>query len=152
MTTLLSKCIRVAGALIGGYVAWGICATVLDILLRFIMPGYLAAEPTLQFTPGMMAARLALPGAMPSVAAGYLCAWIARGDRRVVVALGVVLLVSFLPAHYRLWSSFPAWYHLTFLASLVMLTLLGAKLRGRGDELPSPTTESPGAAPTIEPR
>jgi hypothetical protein len=77
----------------------------------------------------MMVARLALPGAIPSIGAGFASAWIARGDRRVVAALAIILLALFLPAHYRLWAQFPVWYHLAFLGSLILLTLLGAKLK-----------------------
>jgi uncharacterized protein (DUF983 family) len=77
----------------------------------------------------MMIARLALPGAVPSVGAGFVSAWIARSDRRVIVVLIIILLAIFLPAHYRLWEKFPLWYHLTFLGSLILLTLLGARLK-----------------------
>jgi hypothetical protein len=38
---------------------------------------------------------------------------------------GLILLVAFIPQHIALWNSFPVWYHLTFLLSLVPLTYLG---------------------------
>jgi uncharacterized membrane protein YhdT len=98
------------------------------MLLRFALVGYAAAEPHLQFTLGMMIARLALPGAIPSVGAGFVSAWISRGSRRVIAVLVIILLAAFLPAHYQLWTKFPLWYHLTFLTSLIVLTLLGAKI------------------------
>jgi hypothetical protein len=120
--------IRPAIAVVVGFLVWIACATALDILLRFTLPGYAAAEPSLHFTSGMMIARLALPGAVPSIVAGFVSAWIARGNRRATVALAVILLLAFLPAHYRLWTRIPLWYHLTFLASLLLLTLVGAKL------------------------
>jgi len=121
--------IRAAVPVIVGLIVWVACATGLDIVLRFTLPGYAAAEPQLQFTLPMMIARLALPGAVPSVCAGFATAWAGRGDRRPVIAVAVILLLMFIPAHYRLWSQFPIWYHLTFLGSLVLLTLLGARLR-----------------------
>jgi hypothetical protein len=62
----------------------------------------------------------AVPGAVPSVCVGFATAWAGRGDRRPVIAVAVILLLMFIPAHYRLWSQFPIWYH---------LTLLGARLR-----------------------
>jgi hypothetical protein len=120
--------IRAVVAVMAGLVVWLICATAMDILLRFTLPGYAAAEPQLQFTLTMMIARLALPGAIPSIAAGFASAWISRGNRRVTAALAIILLVVFLPAHYHLWAKFPLWYHLTFLSSLLLLTWLGAKL------------------------
>jgi len=121
--------IRVVIAVVVGLVVWGIVATGLDILLRFALTGYASAEPHLNFTLGMMIARLALPGAVPSVIAGFVSAWIARGDRRVTALLIIILLAAFLPAHYRLWTKFPLWYHLTFLGSLILLPWLGARIK-----------------------
>jgi hypothetical protein len=119
---------RAALAVVAGLVVWGIVATGLDILLRYTLTGYASAEPQLNFTLGMMIARLALPGALPSLGAGFVSAWIAPGERRVVAVLTIILLAAFLPAHYRLWAKFPLWYHLTFLGSLVLLPWLGARL------------------------
>ncbi len=121
--------IRATIAVAVGLIVWVIIANALDVLLRAVLPGYAAAEPHLHFTLEMMVARLALPGAIPSVAAGFASAWIARGDRRVVAVLVIILVALFLPTHYRLWALFPVWYHLTFLGSLVLLTLLGARLK-----------------------
>jgi hypothetical protein len=121
--------IRATIAVAVGLIVWVIIAIALDVLLRAVLPGYAAAEPHLHFTLEMMVARLALPGAIPSVAAGFASAWIARGDRRVVAVLVIILVALFLPTHYRLWALFPVWYHLTFLGSLVLLTLLGARLK-----------------------
>jgi hypothetical protein len=120
--------IRFDIAVVVGVIVWILCATALDILLRFTLPGYAAAEPGLHFTLSMMIARLALPSAVPSIVAGFVGTWSARGNRRAALVLGFILLLAFLPAHYRLWTQFPLWYHLTFLASLPLLTLLGATL------------------------
>lgn len=121
--------IRAAIAVVAGVIVWVVVATVLNLLLRAAMPGYTAAEHELHFTLGMMLARLALPGAIPSVCAGFVSAWIARGNSWVIVTLIVILLAVFLPAHYNLWAKFPLWYHLTFLGSLILLPLLGARLK-----------------------
>ena len=42
-----------------------------------------------------------------------------------------MLLAGFIPQHITLWEKFPVWYHLTFLLSLIPLTLLGGKLELR---------------------
>lgn len=120
--------IRAAIPVIVGLIVWVVCATGLDILLRFTLPGYAAAEPQMHFTLPMMIARLAVPGAVPFLCAGFATAWVGRGDRRPVIAVAVILLFMFLPVHYRLWIRFPIWYHLTFLGSLLLLTWFGAKL------------------------
>jgi len=121
--------IRSTIAVIAGLLAWGICAVVLNLLLRLTLPGYTAAEPQMQFTTGMMLARLALPGGIPSVAAGFIGAWITPRNGRVIAVLMTILLLVFVPAHYNLWTKFPLWYHVTFLGSLILLTWFGAKLR-----------------------
>jgi hypothetical protein len=45
-------------------------------------------------------------------------------------ALGCVLIALFLPEHYMIWHRLPVWYHLTFLCSLIPLTILGARVGG----------------------
>ncbi|HEY3075248.1 MAG TPA: hypothetical protein VGJ74_08755 [Burkholderiales bacterium] len=46
------------------------------------------------------------------------------------MALGQVARGSAgIPVHYTLWNRFPAWYHVLFIASLVLFTLLGAMRR-----------------------
>jgi hypothetical protein len=120
--------IRAIVAVIVGLLAWAVSATGLDILLRHVLTGYAASEPQMQFTLTMMFARLALPGGIPSIVAGFAGAWISRKNGRVTAALAVLLLLVFLPAHYKLWTKFPLWYHVTFLGSLIVLTWLGAKL------------------------
>src|SRR5438128_720355 len=46
-----------------------------------------------------------------------------------VLVLAALLLPIFIPVHYALWHKFPAWYHVLFIASLVLFTLLGAMRR-----------------------
>jgi hypothetical protein len=89
------------------------------------------------FTPAMLLARLIL-GALASLGAGLVGAWISRGQRRAIVVLTVVLLAVFIPVHYRLWEKFPLWYHLTFLLSLAVLPALGGKFIPFNREAPSP--------------
>ncbi|MEO8976906.1 MAG: hypothetical protein ABI552_14255, partial [Casimicrobiaceae bacterium] len=113
-------------AVIGGLVTWTVVATLFNLAIRVSWPDYAAVEKAMAFTPAMMAARLVL-GVLASLCAGFAAAWIARGDRRPVYVLAAVLLAFFLPVHYQLWLSFPAWYHATFLVSLVIVTLLGGR-------------------------
>jgi hypothetical protein len=120
---------RAALAIITGLLVWAGCAIAFDFLLRAILPGYHAAEPTMDFTLAMMLGRLALPGALPSLVAGFVTATIAPGRPRVITILAVILVVVFLPSHYYLWNKFPLWYHVTFLGSLILLTSCGARLQ-----------------------
>jgi hypothetical protein len=118
---------RSIGAFMAGLVAWILAASVLDRVLRMGLAGYAAAEPTMSFTLGMMAARLAI-GALTSVIAGAVVASIARSGTLLAGGLGTLILVAFIPSHVKLWSTFPIWYHLTFLVTLVPLVVLGAWL------------------------
>ena len=114
----------------GGLVAWFLVATALNSLLRVSWPGYAQAELPMTFTLAMMAARL-LVGGLSSVGAGLVLAWIAKRAGIPAKVLGTVLIALFIPVHYTLWDKFPVWYHLIFLASLMPLALLGARLMPR---------------------
>jgi len=140
--------IRATTAVIAGIVAWAVVATGMDLILRATLSGYALAEPQLHFTLGMMLARLAVPGAVPSLAAGLITAWISRGNGRIVTLLAVILFFVFLPSHYALWSKFPWWYHLTFLGSIFLLTACGAVLARKAFSTPAATIEPPASAST----
>ena len=125
---------KTVAAVIVGLVTWILVATIVNFPLRAWWPHYHEAETAFNFTLGMKLVRLAL-GALASVCSGFVAAWIANGRRPAAIALGILLLVLFIPNHYLLWEKFPVWYHLTFLVSLFPLTLLGAMLKlpgGRG--------------------
>lgn len=122
-------------AVLAGVLVWLLVATIVNRLLRMGLAGYAAAEPAMAFTLTMQWWRLAM-GALSSVVAGYATARLAGAQQAggaprasaAATILAVVLLVFFLPVHYTLWTKFPAWYHLLFLASLPALTMLGARL------------------------
>jgi hypothetical protein len=118
---------KTIGAVVAALGMWIFVATVLNLPLRTSWPHYHEAEIAFNFTLTMKLARLAL-GAISSVAAGFVAAWIGNRRIRAATVTGVILLGLFIPNHYLLWSKFPVWYHLTFLVSLVPFTLLGAAL------------------------
>ena len=119
---------RAAGAVLGGLVAWIVVATLLNLPLRFGWPAYAAVEEAMVFTLAMLIARLVI-GALASLAAGFTAAWISRRKPIAAWVLVIVLLAMFIPRHYQLWERFPAWYHVVFILSLVVFTLLGAMRR-----------------------
>lgn len=112
-------------AVIAGFVAWWIVASIVSLGLRAAWPTYAAAEPEMHFTLAMLFARL-LMGAFSTIVAGLVTARIARPSRRANLALGAVLLLFFVPVHIQLLDAFPLWYHAFFLGSLVPLALLPA--------------------------
>jgi hypothetical protein len=119
--------IRTIGAIIAGLVAWFVIATILDRGMRLFWPEYAAALPAMAFTLPMMFARLA-EAAATTLASGFINRLIARTPLWPAAVQGVILLLLFLPIHYKVWHNFPVWYHFTFLGYLIPLTLLGAAL------------------------
>lgn len=118
---------KTIGAAVAAVITWFLVATVLNLALRACWPHYHEAELAFNFTLAMKLARLVL-GAISSLGAGFVAAWIGRGRIGAATLTGIVLLGLFIPGHYRIWSKFPVWYHLTFLVSLLPLTLLGVTL------------------------
>ncbi len=121
--------LRLIGGAVAGIVAWVVIVSALDIGLRHFWPDYAAVEKAMTFTLPMMAARLSMSG-VSSLVGGAVAAVAGRSTRAALVA-GTILALIFLPIHYSLWSRFPLWYHLTFLISLPLLSVVGAQLAGR---------------------
>jgi hypothetical protein len=120
--------LRLIGGTLAGIIAWIVIVTLLNLGLRHGWHEYAAVEKAMAFTLPMMAARLSI-SALSSLASGLLAAVIDRGGW-AALASGAILLLLFLPVHYSIWDKFPIWYHLTFLISLPLLSLVGGSLRG----------------------
>ena len=117
--------LRAIGALIASLVLWMVVATVIHRLMCIAWPAYAVATPTVSFTLSMKIARLAL-STFCTLLAGATARRISPA-RWVPVAVGCVLIALFLPAHYMLWNRLPVWYHLTFLLSLIPLSMIGSR-------------------------
>jgi hypothetical protein len=115
---------------VAGVLGWLALITAGGLLIRALWPAYADAEPTMSFDIAMKVARLAL-SSVALVLAALVAVKVARNSRAVALVLGLVLLAAFIPIHYQLWSKFPVWYHLTFLASLIALPLLTYTLVGK---------------------
>ena len=123
----MPKAIKIVLGVLIGFVVWFVVATVGNLIIRGMVPGYTEAEPATRFTLPMLFARLGL-GAVSSVAAGLVCALSVRSAPSAVVFFAVALVLFFIPVHYSLWVPFPLWYHAAFLLSLAPLVWFGAKL------------------------
>ena len=119
--------LRTILATIAGFVVWFAVATVGNLVIRWLLPGYVAVEKAMNFSLGMLVARLVL-GALASFAAGAGCAAIARNAHAATYLFAAVLLIFFVPVHVSLWTKFPVWYHIVFLGSLIPLVVFGARL------------------------
>lgn len=118
---------RTLASIVAGLVAWAIIVTLLNLGLRAAIPGYHAAEASLQFTLAMKIGRLG-EAALTSIAAGIVVGLIAPPKNWIPWAVGLLILLMFLPVHIGLWSKFPVWYHLAFLVPLAPLVALGSLL------------------------
>jgi hypothetical protein len=119
--------LRVVLAIAAGFVVWFAVATVGNMAIRWFLPGYVEVEKAMDFSLGMLVARLLL-GAVSSLASGAACVVIGPSTRVAVYLFSLLLLVLFVPVHVNLWGKFPLWYHIVFLGSLIPLVLLGARL------------------------
>ena len=128
---------RTVGSIVAGLVAWAVVVTFINFGLRAGIPGYHAAEATLDFTLTMKIARLVM-AAVTSIAAGAVMSLIEPSRRWAPWVAGLIILAMFLPVHVSLWAKFPVWYHLSFLVPLAPLVALGATLgRNRVRQLPA---------------
>jgi hypothetical protein len=121
--------LRQIGGVVSGVVVWFLIANVGNHVLRVTWPGYSEVEVAKTFTLGMLIARLLL-GAISSLCAGFVTAWVSNRSVLAIKSLAGLLLIVFLPV-ITLWERFPPWYHVIFLASLVVVTLLGGLLYPR---------------------
>ena len=117
-------------ACLAGLLTWVVVVSVIDRVLRLSLPGYTAAEQTLQFTLAMKWARL-LMAIVTSLAAGAVTHWVSRLGRTAPLIVGSVVLAMFIPVHIAIWSKLPVWYHLTFLLTILPAVLVGALLPSR---------------------
>ena len=127
MSWPMSKAIKIALGILVGLVVWFVVATFGNFAIRGLITGYADAEPAMRFTLPILLARLGL-GAVSSLAAGFACGALSRSTPVTIKLFAGLLVVFFIPVHYSLWTQFPLWYHLVFLASLAPLALLGAML------------------------
>lgn len=115
---------------VAGLVVFVAVATIGGLILRLSWPAYASVAAAMTFTLPMLITRLSI-GAVATVSAGFVTALIARRSIRATLTTGVLLLVGFVPQHIQIWARFPAWYHLTFLLSLLPLTYLGGRAAQR---------------------
>lgn len=118
----------IIGALAGA-IAWFAVIAALSVVMRFAWPEMAAIRDMTMLTVPMLLTRLAI-SAVGSIVGGALAAIISREAVRAPLASGALLLIVFVPYHLTIWIDFPVWYHLTFFASLPLLSLLGGRLTG----------------------
>lgn len=115
-------------AVIGGFILWSAFWVVSDLTLLVLSPNWYG-ENLKSFSTSVLLISLAR-SIFISIISGYVAALIARKyQTQTAFALGVLLFAFGVFVQAQFWNQIPLWYHLTFLALLIPMTLLGAKLR-----------------------
>ena len=135
--------LRIILGVVAGFIAWSIIWLGSDQVLITSSPLWygnhqygLQAAMTNQtsFTPDSTILLLHLVrGAVISIMAGFLAAFIARENRRAPLILGVLLLLFGIAVQAVAWRYLPLWYHLIFLGMLLPFTVLGGRLKRSGE-------------------
>jgi hypothetical protein len=125
-------------ALAAGCVAAAVIGVAGFQLLHALWPAYALAEPTKAYTFAMYVSRLSL-GVIGTAGSAWVTTRISRDNGRAAWWLGGLFLAVSLPEHlYRVWDDYPAWYHFIYLAYLMPVAGLSAKLCRARMESPSP--------------
>lgn len=121
--------VRTILSVAAGFIAWWIVVSAIDIPMRHFWPDYAANFKAMTFTLPMMLARLT-ESTIALVIAPVVTARIAPASRTAPLALGIVMLLFFIPVHYSLWDKFPVWYHAYFLTSLIVVPAMVGSVVG----------------------
>jgi hypothetical protein len=115
---------------IAGLAAWVAIIVVAGMIMRLSWPAYASVADAKTFTLPMLVARLSI-GALATVSSGCIATLVAPESMVARLLPGLILLVAFIPQHIALWETFPVWYHLTFLLTLVPPTWVGGSICSR---------------------
>jgi hypothetical protein len=108
-------------------VFWGALQFPGQVLLSAIFPDS-AGNPA--GSPGYLILALVFAFGYAFVS-GYCAAWVAAAEpRRIGIGAGLCLLAVGIAVQVSFWEAVPLWWHLTFLASIVPLTMIGAAVKG----------------------
>lgn len=123
---------RAVAAVVAAYLLWTVLWLGFTSVVQSMVPDL--ANPDQQLTHmGLLLGYLAC-SVVISVASGFVCAAVRRGESAAVTmksvwVLALILLASGVVAEVSYWATTPVWYHLVFLALLVPSTLWGGRLK-----------------------
>lgn len=120
--------LRVILGAVVGIVAWFAVVLGLSFAIRAADPA-LSAVLSAHVTVAALCGRLAI-SFLGSLIGGLFAALVSGERSRAPFIAGVLLLLGWGSYHVTMiWNQFPVWYHLTFFVSLVLLSVLGGRLR-----------------------
>jgi len=121
---------RQFGAVLAGTVFFALFVVAMNRVAIAAWPDYAAGFAVDRFTVPMMIARLCI-GAAGLLGAGYVAAAIApQAPLAVTMAAALLLLLGgSIHLHEPTWSTFPLWYHIAFIGSIIPVVVIGGRLR-----------------------
>ena len=120
---------RIVLGIILGITAWFVIVLGVSFVIKSADPALNAALAS-HVTTTALVERLII-GFAGTIVAGYVAALASGENRRAPLIAGVLLLAFWGYYHVTMiWNQFPLWYHLTFFASLPLLSVLGGRLAG----------------------
>jgi hypothetical protein len=118
---------RAIAGLLAGALVWKAIVALFTLVGNLVWPAYAAVEVQRVFTLEMFASRL-LVGALANLAFGAVAAWAAGGEPRAFWFTLSAWMIFSIVDHALVWDQFPLWYHALYLAFIVPIAMLGARL------------------------
>jgi len=132
--------LRIGLGVIAGFLSWVIVWFASEKILSAILPEAFGAPQRAfqdavtthpaQFTAdnGLLLMHIVLV-LIVSAISGYLAALIAGENQYAPLILGVLLLATGILKAVMSWTYVPIWYHIVFTALLIVMAIVGGKLR-----------------------
>ncbi len=115
--------------IIVGFIVWSVVFVGGEALVKAIAPDMAAPDgATYVGSVGILMGYL-VRSIIASILAGFSAVMVSAENYRTPLILGIVLLVVGILVQAGVWTMLPVWYHLIFLALLIPMTFVGAKLR-----------------------
>jgi len=118
-------------AIIAGYAVWTIVWLSGNFMLRAV--GVLPTDTTAHIdSPGALSTLIGI-SILCSITAGVIATVISRGSSNYPsLMLAFLLLLTGVAVQWSVFQLMPIWYHILFLALLIPMVLVGARLVKRG--------------------
>ncbi|MGE0886602.1 MAG: hypothetical protein AB7P14_23940 [Blastocatellales bacterium] len=131
--------LRIILGSIAGFIAWVIVWLGIEKVLSAIWPEWFGAQQRAfqaaienggQFAPdtNFLLTQI-ICAAIVSVMSGFLAVLVAGENQRTPLFLGILLLALGILKAVLSWRYVPIWYHILFTAILILMTIMGGKLK-----------------------
>lgn len=130
--------LRIILAIIAGFIVWSILWVGSDAVFSAVSPSWGRTSEEFRAavenkTPYALDSTtllaLLVKSVIVSIISGFVTALIARENLKSTVGLGVLFLLFGIFIQTVYWNYMPLWYHLSFLALLIPMTIFGGKLK-----------------------